>query len=245
MSETSITQEYVKQCYDYDMNTGVLTWRQDRPKDHFSNEGLYKRWKTQCAGEVVGSYNNEGYLMLSLSRGGKKTTFSITHIIYLWMEGRLPEATIDHLNSVKDDNRWANLEACSLRENNSRKEGYEQMTTAQVHKICKLLSTTNKSFNSIAIEVGVASTNSVRRIFTGDYFKDISRHYDFSGYVIRLHTKMKKTYYSEDVVIKVCEQLQEGERVVDIARGMSTTSGFVQSVKSRRSHKKISDNYIW
>jgi len=38
-----LTQEYLREAFDYDPKTGVLTWRK-RPREHFNTDRGWKIW---------------------------------------------------------------------------------------------------------------------------------------------------------------------------------------------------------
>lgn len=80
-----ITTENVRQLFDYDPETGVLSWR--------------------ATGRRAGSRSDRGYRDIKIGR----RKWREHRVIWLWMTGRWPEDQIDHENRVRDDNRWANL----------------------------------------------------------------------------------------------------------------------------------------
>lgn len=97
-----LTQKLVKELFDYNHETGTLTWRLAR-----SN-----RIKV---GDVVGSLGAGGYYMVNLN----KIPRLVHRVIWLWFYGYSPEFHIDHINRVKTDNRIVNLrevgQSCNAR----------------------------------------------------------------------------------------------------------------------------------
>ena len=85
-----LTQEYVKERFDYDHKTGRLYWKTP-PK------GL-------AVGREAGCVGNR-YRVVHL----KKRNWYAHKVIYLWWYGYMPESCIDHINRDRLDNRISNL----------------------------------------------------------------------------------------------------------------------------------------
>ncbi|MFM6981501.1 MAG: HNH endonuclease signature motif containing protein [Microbacteriaceae bacterium] len=85
-----LNQAVVRDFFSYDPEEGVLRWR--------------KRRYGVTVGAVAGSMTN-GARQLEL--GGR--AYLAHRIIWLYMTGDWPKHMIDHINGVRDDNRWANL----------------------------------------------------------------------------------------------------------------------------------------
>lgn len=103
---------FLCECFDYDPNTGILTWKK-RPKEHFASEGSFKKWNNQFPGkQAFTSKDGEGYLYGSLSQNGKRTFYKAHRIIWKMVHGYDPDQ-IDHDNRVRTDNRITNLKAAS------------------------------------------------------------------------------------------------------------------------------------
>lgn len=86
--------ERVKELFDYDPQTGVLSWR------HAGG-----RWNRLPAGRAAGTPDHHGHLVVNV--GGE--TQRVQRVIWLWMPGEWPEHVVDHKNRVRHDNRWVNL----------------------------------------------------------------------------------------------------------------------------------------
>ncbi|WP_312816290.1 HNH endonuclease [Atlantibacter subterraneus] len=97
--------EYLRECFSYEPETGVLTWK-SRPEHHFSHSsradgGFNKRF----AGKAAGSVMARGYLWITLC-GKPHFAHRIAWAVYY---GEYPDGVIDHSNGVKTDNRISNL----------------------------------------------------------------------------------------------------------------------------------------
>lgn len=78
--------------------------------------GLFSRiaFKGRCRpGDKVGCLNPDGYLMLKI--GGNK--YAAHRLAWLYMHGRWPDEEIDHINRIRDDNRFCNLRELTHVEN--------------------------------------------------------------------------------------------------------------------------------
>jgi hypothetical protein len=106
------TQEYLRECLDYDAATGILTWKV-RPLAHFKNAHGMNTFNAKYAGAVAGHGTPRGYLTVHLS--GK--SYLARRVVWKWMTGREPAAEIDHRNEDKSCNRWTNIREASHQQN--------------------------------------------------------------------------------------------------------------------------------
>jgi hypothetical protein len=93
-----ITQERLKELYDYDPKTGLFTQR-------FNRRGTF-------AGRTAGSKGKNGYIKLCVD----KNHLLAHRLAWLYMNGQFPPM-IDHINGQRDDNRIENLRICTSHEN--------------------------------------------------------------------------------------------------------------------------------
>lgn len=108
------SQEYLHECFDYDPESGLLTWKV-RPLHHFNTVKGWKKVNTSCGNKEAGSRNHHsGYIYLRLLN----INYSAHRIIWKLITGCDPTNTIDHDNNIKSDNRWHNLRPATSNENN-------------------------------------------------------------------------------------------------------------------------------
>ena len=104
---------YLRECFQYEPDTGVLTWR-IRPDNHFHSVGIARRVNRK-AGKPVGT-NSDGYLKFSLTYKGDRISMHVHRVVYYMSTGELPD-NIDHIDGDRSNNRLANLRAATNAEN--------------------------------------------------------------------------------------------------------------------------------
>ena len=94
-----LTQTKLKEILYYDPETGLFTW-------------LILAGKRVKIGDIAGSLC-QGYLSIMIY--GK--SYKAHRLAFLYMTGSWPKEQIDHINHVRDDNRWINLREATNQEN--------------------------------------------------------------------------------------------------------------------------------
>lgn len=79
----------------YDPCTGFFTWK---PRDN-------NQWNSRYAGKKAGYLNEKGYIRLNVCR----KSYYAHRVAWVFMKGNFPSCEIDHINGVRDDNRFINL----------------------------------------------------------------------------------------------------------------------------------------
>ena len=105
-------QEYLKSILNYDPDTGEFSWAAARPKVRVGQRAGYKHHK--------------GYIYIEID--GKQ--YSAHRLAWIYMNGNIPEKSIDHINRNRADNRIENLRLAENGQNraNSKstsKSGYK------------------------------------------------------------------------------------------------------------------------
>ena len=98
-SDLPLTADRLREMLRYDEGTGLFTW-------------LVSRYRTR-AGDTAGSVLNTGYVRIVID--GKK--FFAHRLAFLYVEGKFPEFSVDHIDGVPANNRWANLRKATHSEN--------------------------------------------------------------------------------------------------------------------------------
>jgi hypothetical protein len=107
-----LTQASLKELLHYDPETGLFTWIAP----------LSNRVKV---GDVCDSKGPLGYILI----GVRGTRLYAHRLAWLYMTGEWPTNMIDHINCVRDDNRWSNLREAT-KSQNMRNAGVRKQNTS-------------------------------------------------------------------------------------------------------------------
>lgn len=95
--EEILTHEILLDVIEYDQNTGSVIWS-DTPRNRRSRDRF-------CLKEAGSLHRSTGYRHLTLS----SVRYRMHRVIWFYVTGAWPEGVIDHINGIKNDNRWVNL----------------------------------------------------------------------------------------------------------------------------------------
>ena len=87
----NFTRAYLMQWLEYDQNTGDFRW-------------LKQASNTTYMGKVAGSKNKSGYVNIIFG----KRCLKAHRLAWFFVTGKWPKF-VDHINGVRNDNRWNNL----------------------------------------------------------------------------------------------------------------------------------------
>lgn len=94
-----VSPEEWKNIVSYDPSSGEVIWR-----ERFVETKYDKAFNTRFAGKPV-VRRSAGYILL----GHLNTTYMAHRVAWAVMTGSYPIYGIDHINGIRDDNRWCNL----------------------------------------------------------------------------------------------------------------------------------------
>lgn len=114
--EEKVTVDFLRESFDYNPDTGVLSWKSYRPQSHFKSKSAYVSWNKNFAGKVAGCIaevkKSLKYYMVKIA--GVRT---YCHKIAFAIEyGYFPEM-IDHLDGNGLNNKIGNLVGSSADKN--------------------------------------------------------------------------------------------------------------------------------
>jgi len=107
-----LTQEYLKECLDYNPDTGIFVWK-TRPTEHFKTTKGARIFNSKFSGKIAGGFDIKNYVVI----GFLGEYYKAHRLAWLYFYGFMPENDIDHINGEKDDNRLANLRDATRSEN--------------------------------------------------------------------------------------------------------------------------------
>jgi AP2 domain/HNH endonuclease len=108
-NEYILTHEKLIAILDYRPETGEFIWKYRDEK----NEQINVRF----AGKSAGYKNQNGYIYVTM----ENRQYKAHRLAFLYVTKSWPINDIDHINGVKDDNRFVNLREASRAENNQNK----------------------------------------------------------------------------------------------------------------------------
>lgn len=112
-----LNQEWLKALLDYDPESGDFVWKVS-PSNNVK------------VGSKAGSRQVSGYHAISVMG----TKYYSHRLAFMWMMGRWPEPLVDHINRIKEDNRWDNLRESNNSEN-MRNVGIRKSNTSGKHNV--------------------------------------------------------------------------------------------------------------
>ena len=99
-SRDTLTQARLKELLHYDPDTGVFTW-------------LVNRGRKAKAGDRAGMITDKGYNSICV----EGLNHFAHRLAWLYVHGEHPSGIMDHINTVRSDNRISNLRIVTYQEN--------------------------------------------------------------------------------------------------------------------------------
>lgn len=100
-----MTAEFLRSVLSYDPETGLFAW-------------ICKPGIPRVPGISAGTEMKEGYIRIQINRHSYKAH----RLAWLYMTGAWPDGEVDHINRMRNDNRWVNLRVGSRSQNQANRE---------------------------------------------------------------------------------------------------------------------------
>lgn len=127
--EDILSPELLREVFDYDLLTGVLTWK-FRPN-------LKKEWYTKYLNKPAGSINSYGYLVVNLtsfSNDGRQIIAQVSRVCWAVHYGIWPTGQIDHKDRNTQNNSIANLRDATCSQNRMNAVRFGETGLKGVHR---------------------------------------------------------------------------------------------------------------
>lgn len=106
--------DYLSSIFNYDNITGKLYWK-DREKQPHENDRGYNVWRALYLNKEAGyTHFANGYIEVRLPSG---ELHKAHRIVWKMLTGTEPDLKLDHINGIKNDNRFENLRLATDQEN--------------------------------------------------------------------------------------------------------------------------------
>ena len=100
-----VDRDFFDRHLTYEPSSGILRWKRD--ETGYGSNGKVK------SGHTAGYRSQIGYIYVTIGQ----IPYLGHRIAWILMTGSWPDHQIDHINGIRDDNRWENLRQASKREN--------------------------------------------------------------------------------------------------------------------------------
>jgi len=101
MTANILTQSRLRELLHYDPETGIFTWR-------------VKRTGSAKINSEAGTPDSHGHIQIKID--GK--LYLAHRLAWLYMHGYFPSRHLDHINRIRNDNKFVNLRAVTSKQNN-------------------------------------------------------------------------------------------------------------------------------
>jgi hypothetical protein len=121
-----LTQEFLKENFRYDPNTGDFYWIK------------HSVTKKRNLKDPINYRDYGGYIVVTFRHGGVQKTYKVHRLIWIYVHGKLTNQ-IDHINGIRDDNRL-----CNLREVTAQQNSMNKAKMPSIHNLTGVYHTANK-----------------------------------------------------------------------------------------------------
>lgn len=224
--------------------------------------------------KLIKPFDNNGYLRICLSGQELGSQVKVrVHRLVAWefCEGYNPEEGCDivnHKDSNRRNNYVDNLEWCTTSYNNKHTGMNEDYYSSQrnidkddVIKICELfvegytpkeVFTQFTGFESTCKNESLYTT--LKNIYNRKTYKNVSNKYSWEIIDFKQKLKSEQYKFDDNTINRICSLFSEGKSVKDVfniitgkhvSKEDKSSYIIISNIYKRKSHKRISDNYLW
>jgi hypothetical protein len=160
----SLTREFLRSVFDYNSETGDLVWKKNRGNN-------------KVKGKIAGYTNKDGYILI---RVNDKLHYA-HRLVWFWVMGEWPKNQIDHINRIRNDNRWVNLRSATPSQNKqntvARKDnklGIKGVFWCKRSKKYKVKITVNKKYIHLGYYSNLEEAIKIRKKAEKEYFGEFA-----------------------------------------------------------------------
>ena len=106
--EWALSYEDLRRVLSYDPETGVWTWQID-----VGRRGL--------AGDRAGGHHADGYRQIAIN----DIKYLEHRLAFFYVTKKWPINQVDHINGVRNDNRWENLREATIQQNTRNRKRHK------------------------------------------------------------------------------------------------------------------------
>lgn len=209
-----------------------------------------------------GWFDVSGYRKYSITfDDGTRKEFPAHRLVALaYIDNPENKEYVNHINGIKSDNSVENLEWVTATENNLHAyetglstgkkpkgdvttlrgeylEGKIEYVEDDVREVCELISKGYRDVDiSRMLDFPRRTINLIRHNELSQY-ADVIAEYDFNF--------PKEDRMSPEMVITICQELEKGARVMELARKLGLNRKKVGNIHSRKTFKDISKSFKW
>lgn len=192
------------------------------------------------------SLNEDGYYVIVINdKEGNRTCRRRARLLaQTFIPNPENKPYVNHIDHNRINDSLENLEWVTAKENSQKSLEFHpdkwKITNVidypMAHNICRMIQE-GSSNTEITDELNV-TVDTVKHIRRGKTWTDVSKHYT-----------LKKSYrgINEDVVIEICNLINEGannKNIVDTLEDKGVTIHIVKKIRSKSSHKNITEKLL-